>query len=56
MISVDPGELIILGGLDQNRQTDVERGFSFLPKFMRSSSSEKTNTQVLVVLQVQRVI
>ncbi|MNV58515.1 Type II secretion system protein D precursor [compost metagenome] len=56
VISVDPGELIILGGLDQNRQTDVERGFSFLPKFMRSSSSEKTNTQVLVVLQVQRVI
>lgn len=56
VISVDPGELVILGGLDQNRQSDVERGFSFLPNFMRGHSSEKTNTQVLVVLQVQRVI
>lgn len=56
VISVDPGELIILGGLDQNRETNVRRGFSFLPKFMQGHASEKTNTQVLVVLQVQRVI
>ncbi|MNM44754.1 Type II secretion system protein D precursor [compost metagenome] len=56
VISVDPGELVILGGLDQNRDTDVRRGFSFLPKFMQGHASDKTNTQVLVVLQVQRVI
>lgn len=56
VISVDPGELIVLGGLDQNRDTLTERGFSFLPNFMRGRSAEKTNTQVVVVLQVQRVI
>lgn len=56
VISVDPGELIVLGGLDQNRDTETNRGFSFLPKFMRGRAAEKTNTQVVVVLQVARVI
>ncbi|WP_454871311.1 type II secretion system protein GspD [Pseudomonas mohnii] len=56
VITVDPGELIVLGGLDQNRDTETNRGFSFLPNFMRGRSAEKTNTQVFLLLQVQRVI
>jgi type II secretory pathway component GspD/PulD (secretin) len=56
VISVDPGELIVLGGLDQNRDRDSTRGFSFLPDFMRGNSSEKSSTQIVVVLQVQRVM
>ncbi|WP_420170660.1 type II secretion system protein GspD [Pseudomonas alloputida] len=55
-VNAQPGELIVLGGLDQSRDDEVERGFSFLPKFARSRASEKTKSQVLIVLQVQRVI
>jgi len=55
-VAAQPGELIVLGGLDQNRDDRANRGFSFLPRFARSSSSEKTSTQVLIILQVQRVI
>lgn len=55
VVQARDGDLIVLGGLDQNKHTEASRGFSFLPKFMRSNSSEKNRTQVLIFLQVDRV-
>lgn len=55
VVQARDGDLIVLGGLDQNKHTESSRGFSFLPKFMRANSSEKSRTQVLIFLQVDRV-
>lgn len=54
-ISAQPGELIVLGGLDQKKKTDQSRGLSFLPSFMGGSSSTDADTQILLVLQVTKI-
>ncbi|WP_082534498.1 type II secretion system protein GspD [Pseudomonas sp. Root401] len=55
VVQARDGDLIVLGGLDQKKESASGRGFSFLPRFMRSNSSEKTRTQVLIFLQVDRL-
>lgn len=55
VVQARDGDLIVLGGLDQNKDSVSGRGFSFLPKFLRSNASEKSRTQVLIFLQVDRV-
>lgn len=49
------GELIVLGGLTQDRSEGGNGGQSFLPKFMRSSNSSDSKTEVLLMLQVSRL-
>lgn len=49
------GELIVLGGLTQDKASGSDGGQSFFPKFMRSSSSSDSRTEVLLMLQVSRV-
>lgn len=55
VVQARDGDLIVLGGLDQKKDSTSARGFSFLPTFMRSNSAEKSRTQVLIFLQVDRV-
>lgn len=55
VVQAQDGEMIVLGGLDQNKETSATRGFSFLPEFLRSNSSDKTNTQILIFLTVTRI-
>lgn len=55
VVQARDGDLIVLGGLDQKKDSTSARGFSFLPNFMRSNSAEKSRTQVLIFLQVDRV-
>lgn len=54
-ISAQPGELIVLGGLDQKKDADRERRLSFLPSFLGGKSSTKSNTQILLVLQLTKI-
>lgn len=55
VVQARDGDLIVLGGLDQKKDSTSARGFSFLPSFLRSNSAEKSRTQVLIFLQVDRV-
>lgn len=54
-IAAVDGDVIVLGGLDENKTSSDQSGFSFLPSWARSNGSDTSNTQVLLVLQVQRV-
>jgi len=54
-ISAQPGELIVLGGLDQTKDVDRDRRLSFLPSFMGGQSSTKNTTQILLVLQLTKI-
>lgn len=55
VVQAQDGEMFVLGGLNQNKETSATRGFSFLPEFLRSNSSDKTNTQILIFLTVTRI-
>lgn len=54
-VSVSDGDIILLGGLAETKDSDAETGFSFLPGFLSSSSTEKTKSDIVVILQVKKV-
>jgi type II secretory pathway component GspD/PulD (secretin) len=54
-VGVQDGDVIVLGGLTENKETHSRDGLSFLPRFFDSRGSEKSKTEVLLVLQVERI-
>ncbi len=54
-VGVQNGDVIVLGGLTENKETQSRDGVSFLPRFLDSKGSEKSRTEVLLVLQVERI-
>lgn len=55
VVQAQDGEMIVLGGLDQNKDDSTTRGFSFLPNFMRTNANNKSSTQILIFLTVSRI-
>ena len=53
VVSMKSGEMLILGGLNSRKESSSRRGFSFLPRFLSSSSSSQAQSQVLIFLQVE---
>jgi general secretion pathway protein D len=54
-IGLQDGDLVVLGGLTENKQSDNRDGLSFLPRFMHSTAKEQSRSEILLVLQVQRM-
>ena len=54
-VTATDGELILLGGLIQDKNSNGHSGLSFLPKFMHTSSDSDTRTEILLLLQVSRI-
>jgi len=54
-LTVSDGELIVIGGLADSKETDTHSGLSFLPAFMHTKSKGKSHTEILLILQLQRV-
>lgn len=48
-------DVLVVGGLNETSTKGVNAGLSFLPAFFRSSSSEDKTTELLLLLQVQRI-
>jgi len=55
-VTVAPGELVLLGGLTQDKNSEARSGFSFLPKLLQSSNLVDNRTEVLLLLQVDKVV
>jgi len=53
-VTAKDGELIVIAGMDETRETDSRDGFSFLPDFLRSKNQESTRSQMLLLVEVQR--
>jgi type II secretory pathway component GspD/PulD (secretin) len=49
------GEVIVLGGLIQDQSSEARGGERFLPRFLDGHSTSKGRTEVVLVLQVQKV-
>ncbi|OZN24021.1 secretin [Actinobacillus seminis] len=55
-VSVKSGDIIVLGGLAENKLTEGETGFSFLPKgWLTGKSKSNTKTDIIVLLQVKEL-
>lgn len=55
VVGVDPGELIALGGLDEDKSNGSSSGLIFLPSWLRFRANDASKTQILMVLEVQRL-
>lgn len=49
------GEVVVIGGLTQDTSTDSRNRFPWLPSFLDGKSKSKGRTEILLVLQVQKV-
>jgi general secretion pathway protein D len=47
-------ELIVLGGLTQDKRSEEETGARFLPEFLRSKRNTDNRTEILLLMQVSR--
>lgn len=54
-VGMESGEIIVLGGLDETKDEETRSGLFFLPRFMDSTGTTKTKSQILVVLQVTKI-
>jgi general secretion pathway protein D len=54
-VGMQNGDLIVLGGLTENKDSASRDGLSFLPKFLHTTGSERSRSEILLVLQVQRI-
>jgi len=54
-VSVKDGDIILIGGLADNKDTQANTGLSFMPHWFSSKSSEKDKTDIVIVLQAKKV-
>ncbi len=54
-LSVSDGDVVIIGGLAEDRESSGRVGFSFLPDWMKSDTGQKSKSEILLVLQVSKI-
>lgn len=54
-LSMESGEVVLLGGLVADQKTDNRSGLSFLPRWLDTTSKNSDRREVILVLQVERV-
>lgn len=54
-VGMQDGDLIVLGGLTENKESDTRDGPGFLPRFFHTTGQDNSRSEILLVLQVQRI-
>lgn len=54
-VVVAENDVVLLGGLDEEKNTADSSGFFFMPDAMRSRSSSKARSEIILMLYVERV-
>lgn len=54
-VSLKDGEIIVLSGLAENKNSDANTGFSFLPKSWSGKSKDNSKTDIVIILQAKNV-
>lgn len=54
-MGLQDGDVIVLGGLAEDKTSSSRDGLSFLPNFLHTRGHESSGAEVLLVLQAQRV-
>lgn len=55
VLTMQDGDMVVLGGLETSQSETTRYGLPFVPRFLDSTSSAKTSTQLLLVLHLERV-
>lgn len=54
-LSLADGDVVVLGGLAENKESAGRNGLSFVPAWLRSKSNESSKTEILLILQLTRI-
>lgn len=54
-IDARPGELIVIAGLDDSRESATSSGLSFLPAALRGKSESRQRTQVMLLIEAEKL-
>lgn len=55
VVRLREGELFILGGLDEERDTSSSSGLFFLPDFLASKVRSRSKSQILIIMELKRL-
>ncbi len=55
VVNAQDDEVIILGGLEENKQSITSSGFSILPSVLRNNSVENSKNNILIVMHVKKI-
>jgi type II secretory pathway component GspD/PulD (secretin) len=54
-VSIQDGEVIILGGLEESATGKGEEGLSFLPSWFRGRRESSESTEIMLLLHAERI-
>lgn len=54
-LSMTDGELVVIGGLAEDKETNSRNGLAFVPSFFHTKSKDKVKTEILLILQMTKV-
>jgi general secretion pathway protein D len=54
-VDVTDSEVVVIGGLREDKEVAATGGLAFLPRWMKSQSGDKTHSEILLFLQVTRL-
>lgn len=54
-LSMSDGDLVVLGGLTENKDSNGKSGLSFLPALFHSKTNQSSKTEILLILQVSKI-
>lgn len=54
-VTMADGDVIVLGGLNENKESSAQSGLPFFPALMRSNSKDQSKSEILLILQVTRI-
>lgn len=54
-LSMVDGEVLVMGGLTETKETLDRKGFTFVPSFLKNKSSSTSKTEILLVLQLTKI-
>lgn len=54
-VSMANGDVVVIGGLRNDKDTAASSGLSFLPSFFKAKTAEKSNSEILLFLQLKKL-
>lgn len=54
-LSMGDGEVVVLGGLAETKETEDRKGFSFVPSLLKNKSASSSKTEIILVLQMTKL-
>jgi general secretion pathway protein D len=54
-LTLEDGEMVVIGSLNESKDSATAKGLNFLPAWMQAKGTDSSQSELLLLLQVQRV-